>query len=561
MTLTPELRRFCLAHSNAVLVPAEALTQTGMSSELSALLVEEKRLTTSQVHTLERGFALYWEHCADLFKRAPGSWFPPRQTNLLIAAEPRGILLYLEPFKNASSLLYVDDLESDAEYVAYLLIHMERLSLLRSPGAAVVHNLSYWFNRDEHARQAFAAAARRSRRPDAPCFIAVADSLTWVDGLVHVPLRGPQTQPTESLGAIEGADLYVPQQLQPLVIALANAADASARSAMQQVAVASSGGSVNALDDLCDWLCDQRALAILVAPDGTTLWRPNMDDANRVRRALASVPDEAVASIHADVRVIDARSRQFLEAVVNVDELPRRCAVLEAGDGTYVDAAKRSIVHELKQPFFDARLVPAPPYARLQLGARVMHEWGHIAHTARLIRLPEERKPEYRQARAELGEQFANVLSRVPARLADDVASATAALAPSPAQLPAALARKTLARVGDYLANLMCSRFISGEEMQAYVRTNVRHHFDEDLDLVSHLGRYAYEIHYLALAGLPRSYFFAISRFNEYFIEPGLVAEDDVHALFDAVGRVLACYEIDTSRLTLPAAPAAAFNA
>jgi hypothetical protein len=185
MTLTPELRRLCLAHSNAVLVPAEALTQAGMAPEFADLLVKERRLTIDQVRMLERGFALYWERCADLFKRAPGSWFPPRQTNLLIAAEPRGILLYLEPFKNASSLLYVDDLEGDAEYVAYLLIHMERLSLLRSAGAAVVHNLSYWFDRDDHARQAFAAAARRSRRPDALCFIAVAESLAWVDGLVH----------------------------------------------------------------------------------------------------------------------------------------------------------------------------------------------------------------------------------------------------------------------------------------------------------------------------------------------------------------------------------------
>jgi hypothetical protein len=552
MTLTPELRRFCLAHSNAVLVPAEALTQAGLAGALAELLVVERRLTVEQVHTLERGFALYWQRCADLFNRAPGSWFPPRQNNLLIAAEPCGILLYLEPFKNTSSMLYVDDLDGDAEYVAYLLIHMERLSLLRSPRAAVIHNLSYWFDRDDHARQAFAAAAQRSKRPDAPCFKAVAQSHAWLDGLFHVPLREPQTQPTEPLGAIEGADLYVPQHLQPQVMALANAADASARAAMQQVTMASSGASAHALNDLCDWLCDQRAHAIVVAPDGTTLWRPNMDDAKRVRRALEQVPHEAVASIHADLRVIDTRSRQFLDAVVNHDELPRRCAVLEAGDGTYVDAAKRSIVHELKQPFFDTRVVPAPPYFRMQLGARVMHEWGHIAHTAKIIRLPEGRKPEYLQARADLGEQFAAVLSRVPARLAEDVAASTAALAPGLAELPAALARKTLARVGDYLANLMCSRFLPAEEMQAYVRTNVSHHFDENLDFVSELARYAYEIHYLALAGLPRSYFFATSRFNEYFIAPGLIAEEDVHRLFDAAGRVLACYEIDTTRLRLP---------
>jgi hypothetical protein len=52
-----------------------------------------------------------------------------------------------------------------------------------------------------------------------------------------------------------------------------------------------------------------------------------------------------------------------------------------------------------------------------------------------MLRLPEERKPEYRSARAELGEQFARVLSRVPARLAEDVAAMTTALAPNPAEL------------------------------------------------------------------------------------------------------------------------------
>ena len=88
------------------------------------------------------------------------------------------------------------------------------------------------------------------------------------------------------------------------------------------------------------------------------------------------------------------------------------------------------------------------------------------------------------------------------------------------------LARKTLARVGDYLSNLMCSKLIPEEEMQTYVRTNVRHHFDENLGLVSELARYAYEVHYLALANLPSSYFFNTSRFIDYFIKSGIISEE-----------------------------------
>jgi hypothetical protein len=182
-----------------------------------------------------------------------------------------------------------------------------------------------------------------------------------------------------------------------------------------------------------------------------------------------------------------------------------------------------------------------------------MHEWGHIAHTAKILHLPETRRPEYAAARAELGERFAQVLADVPAAFKETVAEEMQGIEPRPAEQARALARKTLARVGDYLANMMSVRLIPGEEMQAYVRTNVRHHFDERLGLVSELARYAYEIHYLDLVHMPRSYFYSTSRFPDYFIRTGIVREEDVEALFDAAGRALACYVIDESRLRLPA--------
>lgn len=87
--------------------------------------------------------------------------------------------------------------------------------------------------------------------------------------------------------------------------------------------------------------------------------------------------------------------------------------------------------------------------------------------------------------------------------------------------------------------------------MQAYVQTNVRNHLDENLGLVGELARYAYEIHYLPLAALPRSYFFETSRFAACFIDTGIVSENDAQALFDAAGAVLACYAIDESNLRI----------
>ncbi len=553
--LPDTLRRFCLAHASAFVVPAEALGERGIDPHVSDFLVNARRLTTSQLLCLEQGVTLYWQRCRDLYARAPGSWFPPRQTNLLVVADENGVTPYLEPFGGTSSMLYVADLDTHPEYVAALLVHMERLSLLRSVPATLAYNLSYWFDRDATSRQAFAAAAQTARRPDAPAFIALANAFAWIDELLHDPLKVPSDETTEPFFRIEGADLYVPQRLQPQLMALGSAAESAVREAMQLSGAAPAPAAASpsrALDALCDWLLETRAHVIVHGPNGGTLWTPQHDDPIRVRRVLQDANDAAVASIHADLRVIDERSRQFLERVSDVDSLPTQCAVLETGGGAYVDPARRAVVYELQQPAFDARAGTAPPYHRLLLGARVMHEWGHVAHTAKILYLPDERRPAYAQARAELGERFARIVASVPEPLKEAIAGELQSIEPNPAELPKALARKTLARVGDYLANMMCVRLIPAEEMQAYVRTNVRHHLDEHLGIVSELARYAYEVHYLDLVGMPRSYFYGTSRFPDYFVDTGIVSAAEADALFDAAGRVLACYAIDESRLRLP---------
>lgn len=559
MILSDAMRRFCVAYDNAFLIPAEALTEHGLDPAVAALLLDAGRLTVNQRRCLEQGFSLYWRRCTDLYARAPRSWLPPRQSNLLVVSDPRGVLQYLEPFRGTSSMLYLTDLETHPEYVAALLVHMERLSLLGLVPATIAFNLSYWFDRDASSREAFSQAARIAKRPDAAAFVALAEAFDWIDDLLHDPLRPPEQEATEPFFSIEGADLFVPKRLRGEFMGLGQAAENAVRAAMKAVPVPHAPGEPasgkRALDDLCDWLLQSRAHVVVHGPNGGTLWTPEHDDPIRVRRVLAESDAAAVASIHADLRVIDKRSRQFLERVHDVEALPTQCSVLEAGDGTYIDPARRVVVHELQQPAFNACAVPAPPYHRLLLGARVMHEWGHIAHTAKILHLPDDRRPEYKQARVELGDCFKRVIEAVPAGLRDTIAEEMRGIEPRAEEQAKALARKTLARVGDYLANMMTVRLIPGEEMQAYVRTNVRHHLDERLGLVSELARYAYEIHYLDLVGLPRSYFYRTSRFPDHFISTGIVREEDAEALFDAAGRVLACYAIDETRLKLPAQP------
>ena len=551
-----QLQRFCLAHDDATLIAAELLGPEGLDPALADCLRQSGRLTAAQVDCLAQGFALYWRRCAELFTRAPAAWFAPRRTNLLIAARHDAVLPYLEPFAGTSSLLYASDLDTDPEYVAYLLLHMERLALLNSVRPTLVHNLSYWLLRQPDERAAFARGAGRATRPDAAAFVKLADAMPWLADCLHDPLRLPAASPQEPYVEITGVDLFVPKRSQAALLQLCEDFEAATHGALHAAAAGPlrTGPAQATLDALCDWLEAQRAHVLVKDARGRTLWAPDSRDASALRIALAGASSEAVASLHADLRVVDARSRRFLHALREPAALPRQCGVLETGGGAYVDAERQVVVYELQQPGFDALRVAAPPYHRLLLGARVMHEWGHLAYAGKLLHVPPARQTAWQEARQALGEQFMQVLQRVPARLQDEVERELRELSRAPSERPRLLARKTMARVGDYLANLLSARLIPAEEMQAYVRANVRHHMNEQLGLVSELARYAYEVHYLALAGIERDYFYATSRFGAYFIDSGIVSRADAEALFDAAGQVLACWAIDESQLDLTTA-------
>ena len=553
MQISAATLSLCFSHTGAFVVPAEAFCDERMSPDWSRCLADEGRITPSQLSCLQAAYALYWRRCSALFTAAPASWFPPRQTNLIIVSDASCVKPYFDPFGGTSSLLYLSDLDTHAEYVAYLLVHNERVGLLRSLRAALICNLSYWLAQDDSCRIEFSRAARQARRPDAAVFVQLSQAFDWIDALGHQPLRAPSPDSTEDYLHVTAADLFIPTRLHAPLTNLCDAAEAALRKAMLGTPRQRTASAAQALNELCDWMLHAKAHLIVKSAAGKVVWAPGSRDASAVRRALREASKDAVASLHADFSVVHERTRTFLDALHDPASLPRHSTVLVDGDGAYLNAAEQAVVYELRQPGFDAVNLPAPPIHRLLLGARVMHEWGHLAHAGKLLRVPDQRRAEYSASRALLGDQFMTVLDRMPQRLREEVSGELATLAPDPGQCAAALARKTLARVGDYLANLMCSRLLPAQEMQAYVRNNVRNHLAENLGIVSELARYAYEIHYLALAGMPRAYFFNTSRFTTYFVQSGLMSEEDAHALFDAAGRVLACYELDESRLTLPA--------
>lgn len=576
------LREFCLAHEAAFLVPAEAFTAAGLLPEFATALAHAGRATAAQLECLSRGFVRYWQRCQALHEQAPRWWFAPRATNVLVVNEPAAVAPYVVPFAGTSSLLALSDLDTEPEFVAYLFAHNERLPLVGSLRGSHVANLSWWLRTDASARAEFTKGAGAARRPDAPAFVALARALRWIDCAYHDPLRLPGSEGDEHRAdgasapdaaaapdndepyfGLNGTGLALPRRRQPDLEALCAKADrAQAQAVATQRPLAAARQA--SLDSLCDWLCEQRAHLDITAADGSRLWQAGGRDPSRLRATLRqNATDAAVRSLTQDFAVVHERSTMFLDALRDPQALPTDCAVLESAGSAYIDPARRAIVYPLRPSAFDPRVHAAPPYHRLLLGARVMHEWGHLAHTAKILHLPEAQRERYRAARQRLGATFLELVRSVPAalqgavqhELGQLVAAGPAGGHGAAADPAAALARKTLARVGDYLANMMCARFIPPSEMQAYVRTNVRHHLDEELGLVAELARCAYEVHYLPLAGLPRSYFFETSRFRRSFIDSGIFDEARVLALFDAAGEVLACYAVDTQRLRLPAPP------
>ena len=165
---------------------------------------------------------------------------------------------------------------------------------------------------------------------------------------------------------------------------------------------------------------------------------------------------------------------------------------------------------------------------------------------------------------AEAGEVFVALL------VADIAVDAVLAGAPEPfvraARDEAEQARKepgalvcdlVLARMSDFLSNLLAQRYLPVEELEAYVRGNVYTHFGEDARPLHLLGRYAYEFQYLPLGQVddPVRYMLRSSWLQDYFVDTGLMSAEHLVGLLRATEVLCGCYAVDEAAFVgVPAA-------
>jgi hypothetical protein len=553
-----ELKDFYFAHDGMFLIPLEHLSPEGMSEQLRAALLERGE-SSNWLDTFDKSYARYWERATTLYERAPETWFPPRKQNLCIITDRSTTRPYYQPFNRNSWTLYHDDFDlesSSVELAAFLMLQVERFYLSRSIVVAVAHSLSYFLSLDDEALSDFRAGAERATRPDADAYRALAAALPWIGRLFHDKLRPLQREPGEEYGQLADAELSVPKSVQGSMQELVGKFSETAQAVVTRyfsgfAADRAQGAEV----ELQAWLSKDRPRIMITGVGGAILWDPDEPaDTSLLAPLLSDVSTRVAASIRADLEVCAARYDAFINSLKAPEALPNPGDDIEQAGLTYIHAGRKLIAYNILEPPGHNRLREvSAPYERLMIGARTIHELGHLAVDADLVGIADADKEAHAQAHAELAELFERIIESAPLALTP-VLNREIKLLAAKAQLREsqpglALAAIPLRRMPDYLANVLARDYLPPAEMETYVRQQVNTLAQEDVGPFAQMARYAYEFQYLSLSGIddPRAYFFDCTWFDQHFVARRITTREHMNELFDAVGKLCATYSVDRS--------------
>jgi hypothetical protein len=451
--------------------------------------------------------------------------------------------------------VYRDDFVAgpDGEFGAFMFLHQERIAQEGRLGATVVKNMAYWLMRTAGERAAFLTAAERSRRPDAAAFIALGRALSWIDELGHVDVHAVDAVEGETYGLLETAGLIVPDSRKAQLGALLNVfREVEAEVGRSYFAAHAASASEEPSAELCAWLRETAPSLLLTSEDGQVLWdaaRP--ESVAALRSLLGNLTAASAASLREDWRVVSERTTQVYAALREPERLADVFAVLDQEEGgTYIHRERKQMAYCLMQPGFEPCREPAPPYHRLLLGARTLHEWGHVLEEAGLVGVAESARESFAQGRAQIVACLETLLREAHTevkQLAEHEARALELLPYSEAGFAEGLTARLLERMPDFLANLVVARFASHAEMEAYVRVNVRKLDLESEGPFSSLLGLVYSYQYLRFSCVanPRAYFEQLTGCEVEFVQSGFLSAERLEALLEAVAAVCDAYAID----------------
>lgn len=549
----------CAADPRVVLVPAEELSPAGLAPAFAAWLQQHAGWSRARIALFDAAFAAWWQRATDLARRCR-DWPPPRRRNVAIAHHPDAVPPWAQILNTGTWTLYACDFDPDAshpELAAWLFAHGDRMALTGEVTEAALRNAAWWFERSDTEIAAFGAAAARSPRPDGDALRLVAAAVPWLRRLAHARLRPPGLAGTHR--PIAGSELLVGRDLEHEPPALVQAWTTIARGVVARQQARWQQPRAGALAALCDWLRDDAPPLRLVARRRRVVWDPaHPDRVGAVRAELRACGGEVVASLHADLEVVAARTRAFRAALVAPAQLAPVPPTMEEA-GYVFFAADGTLALDVHEPGVARLAMPALPFARAMLAARTVHEWGHRADDSGWIPAAVAAQ-EWRRRRAACAEAFAAVFAAAPAairrRAAADIAAGGAADGTADAAVGAALAAIVAERMPDWRANLLAQRFLAPVEREAYVRQNIR-----TLDgvmpphaIARRLARYLYEAQYLRFSrvGDRLAWLRLGTGFEQEFLASGLLTESTLADLDARVGALCDAWAVDESRFLPP---------
>jgi hypothetical protein len=185
-----------------------------------------------------------------------------------------------------------------------------------------------------------------------------------------------------------------------------------------------------------------------------------------------------------------------------------------------------------------------------------VHEWAHLAVDAGWVPCnvgDAELAARHRDLEQQLAATIQGLLPPARAMVAGDLAALAEGGSPA-----ARLVGIFVARRADFQSNLLARRFLAVDEVETYVRHNVRtlRPSYAPSQLLRMLVRYLHEYQYLAFSRIsdPRTYFVRSTWFDADFFVTGVVDPDRFAALASAAARVNAAYAVDESRFRTPPA-------
>ncbi|MCG8409590.1 MAG: hypothetical protein MI923_30660 [Phycisphaerales bacterium] len=551
-----DLYDYYLSDKRMFLIPIEHLSANGMSATFQDLLLERSLVSEGWIELFNEAFRHYDQRASDLAAQAPRHWFPSRLQHACIVTEPARVRPYSQPFNKCSWLLYETDFDpatSNREFAAFQFFQAERLGLVREVISASLRNLSYYLICTDEEIERFCEGCRRSNRPDAVAYRAVAEAMPWIRRLYHESLKKPVLATIEPLIKIPQTGLLIPRSLQANLDELIGTWTKTAQDAMAEFQTAHQPRKGLHTEKLCGWLEATQPCVLITGPPERVLWDPDKPrEIEAVRSALGDTADEIAKSIEADLQVIDERSRGFFMSLRRPEDLPMPHTEMEESGLSYLHVGRRMIAYNLLDKVTDRLNLPSPPYERDMLAARTIHEWGHQAVDAGLVPIATSRQADHEQYYEQLADLLDEIYRNAPAGARSITAASMARLADRDESPGHALARVATNRVCDFQANLLSQNYLTLAERETYIRNNVYALILESAgtELFQRLARHVYEYQYLRFSRIddPLAYFLGSTWFGEQYLKTGILTDTQFKNLLSVVGKLCDCYEVDQSK-------------